>query len=364
MKSKMWRSCFAAGVSLWLGVASRSHAQLPGSEVIPQTDTNHALISTIAFSSTRDDPANPWFGEIYLVNGDGTDPRRLTENTVADAFANLSPDGKKIVFDSNRNRVASEPVNSSDLFVMNPDGTEQVFLIRGSTATWSPDSKNITFHASASGAGEPINDDPGAATSDSEIFVMNVDDRLAGVAGAVNITNNPATIDDNPDWAPDGQRIVFTSHLVSDHPINSVTAEIYVINPDGSGGPVQLTSNAEEERAPTWSPDGTRIVFMCRRGPLGGQMGFRTFEICVMNADGSGQAQLTSNSVGDLSFSWSPDGRKIVFHRPGPGGSELWVMNADGTDQTQLTNTPGINLLANWGVLRVKVEGPDLRHAR
>ena len=142
------------------------------------------LVSTIAFSSTRDDPANPWFAEIYLVNADGGDPRRLTENTFAEYFANLSPDGKKIVFDSNRNFVEPEPINTSDLFLMNPDGGEQVFLIRGSTATWSPDSKNITFHASASGAGEPINDDPGAATIDSDIFVMNVDDRLAGVTGA------------------------------------------------------------------------------------------------------------------------------------------------------------------------------------
>jgi Tol biopolymer transport system component len=345
---------FACGATL---ATVGLHAQFPGSDVALRAGSNPDLISTIAFSSTRDDPANPGFAEIYLVNGDGTDPRRLTENTITDAFANLSPDGKKIVFDSNRNRVASEPANTSDLFVMNTDGTEQTFLIRGSTATWSPDSKNITFHASASGTGAPINDDPGAATTDSDIFVMNVDDRLAGGAAPANITNNPAMIDDNPDWSPDGQTVVFTSHLVSDHPVNSVTAEIYVINASGSGGPVQLTSNAEEERAPAWSPDGTRIVFMCRRGPLGGQMGFQTFEICVMNADGSSQTQLTSNSVGDLSPSWSPDGRKIVFHRPGPGGSELWVMNLDGTAQTQLTNTPGINLLANWGVLRVKVKG-------
>lgn len=324
-----------------------------------------ALRSTIAFVSTRDDPtSNPLLAaEIYLMDGDGTDVRRVTENADGDGFPALSPSGKKIVFDSNRLRAVGEPLNTSDLFVMDVDGTEEAHLTRGSSATWSPDSKNIAFHASRSGIGQPIKADPGAATSDSDIFVLNVDDVLTGVAQPKNITNSPDAIDDDPDWSPDGQQIVFTSHDVNDNAMNSVTAEVYVMNADGTGAPTRLTNNAEEERAPAWSPDGTRIAFMCRRGlPAPGAV-LQTFEICVMNTDGSGQLQLTTNTVNELTPSWSPDGQQIAFHRLVSGRFQIWLMNADGTGLAQLTNTVGINAFANWGELRVHVSQATLSTA-
>ncbi len=314
------------------------------------------LRSTIAFVSTRHDPtANPaidaqraWLAaEIYLMDGDGTNPRRLTENTYSDGFPALSPDGRRIVFDSNRLRAAREPLNTSDLFVMNADGTKQTSLVRGSSATWSPDGRKIAFHASASGTGQPINLLPGAATTDSDIFVMNLDDFLKNRARPKNITNNRAAIDDDPDWSPRGRQIMFTSHAITDNTDNHVTAEIYVIDADGKGKPTRLTNNEEEERAPSWSPDGRRIVFCCRRGGP-------DFEICVMNADGTGQVQLTDNTIGDLTPSWSPDGKKIVFHRRvgGRGQFQLFLINADGTGEKQLTFPPGLNAFPNWGEVR------------
>jgi|RhiMetdeSRZDD1v2_1073273.scaffolds.fasta_scaffold15917_7 TolB protein len=327
-------------------------------------------LSTIAFTSTRDFPNAPLaFGssEIYLMNPDGTDPRRLTENTEGDALPKLSPDGKRIVFDSNRARGAGEPANTSDLFLMKADGKNQTLLTRGSSATWSPDGKHIAFHRSSSGGpcpvsspppfpgipGCPIKTDPGAATWDSDIFIMRVPDDDEPGEEPINLTNSPNQIDDDPDWSPDGQKIVFTSHPDTDNVNNSIHAEIYVLDL-ATGQTKRLTFNLEEERAPTWSPDGKQIAYLCRAGGA-------DFEICVMNADdGTGQTALTNNLVLDATPAWSPDGQKIVFHRnvAGLGSAQLFVMKADGTDQTQLTgldpSIPGLNLLASWGVVRAK----------
>ena len=312
------------------------------------------LRSTIAFVSTRHDPGvdpavdrqRTWLSaEIYLMDGDGTNPRRVTENTYADGFPALSPDGRRIAFDSNRLRVDGEPLNTSHLFVMDADCAGQTPLTRGSSATWSPDSRRIAFHASASGTGQPINALPGAATTDSDIFVVNVDDFLKKRARPTNITNNRAAIDDDPDWSSRGRQIVFTSHDVNDKNDDHVTAEICMVDADGTGKPRRLTNNAEEERAPSWSPDGRRIVFCCRRGGP-------DFEICVMNADGTGQVQLTNNAIGDLTPSWSPDSKKIVFHRRVGGLFQLISVNADGTGETQMTGPPGLNAFANWGEVR------------
>jgi TolB protein len=344
----------AASSTAWLAVEGDArHAR--GTE--EQCGTVHppcfALDSTIAFASNRDNPTvvpriNGF--EVYLMEADGTNPRRLTENAAGDGFPVLSPDGKKIVFDSNRNIAVGEPLNTLEMFVMNTDGSEQTPLLRGGSASWSPDSKHIVFHRSASGTGLPVKPDAGAATTDSDIFVINVDDFLGGIEQPTNLTNNGAgAVDDDPDWSPAGQQIVFTSHAPGDEP-SPLSAELYVTDADGTGLR-RVTDNRQEERSPDWSPDGERLAFSCHTDSAD-----QDHEICVMNADGTGLTRLTDNTLTELSPSWSPDGNQIAFQRPGPdGGFEIWSMNADGTDQTQLTSTPGLptTLFPNWGELRV-----------
>jgi TolB protein len=377
---------------------SVSISPLPGSSPSQASD-KFKLRSAIAFSSTRDYPTDSTQLEIYLMltkedgSPDPTQTPRLTNNSTGEAFAALSPDGKRIVFDSNRLRTDTEPVNTSDLFVMNADDSDelqhpipddkQLHLTRGSSASWSPDSKKVAFHASASGMGQPISTLPGAATADSDIFVMNMDDCLdtvdaCQVAGPIkqNITNNgDAAIDDDPDWSPDGTKLVFTSHPPTDTvPNNYPNAEIYVmaVNPDGTPvqdgtpNPQRLTNSDKpgEERAPAWSPNGERILFSCRRGSV------PQFQLCVLdrNEDGTWvETQLTTSGQ-HLTATWSPDGTQIVFHRlaGNPTRFQLFLltMNLDGTCvktqlgtcvETQLTDTPGLNGFANWGEVRVRV---------
>ena len=365
-----------------------------------QASQQFELRSAIAFTSTRDNTAEMY---LMLTKQDGTpDPtqtRRLTNNTSGEGFAALSPDGMKIVFDSER---LTHLINSSDLFVMNVDDSDELQhpipdnkqrrLTRGSSATWAPvsagnaTSKYIAFHASKSGTGGPSKVYPGAPTVDSDIFVVNVDDclkviELNGVddcreiaGGHVkNITNNGnATIDDDPDWHPDGTKIVFVRHAPTLDRVFSPDAEIWVMNPDGSGQ-VQLTFNSDphrpasewiEERGPSWSPDGKRIVYACRKGAEPPPAGNR-FEICVMNSDGSGQTQLTSDTTNVPNFTptWSPDGTRIVYHsRYNPFTQlRLITFNPDGTvGHDKLTDPPGLNLLANWGKVRVHVKAPTV----
>jgi TolB protein len=341
------------------------HWSPDGTKIVFTSDGNcFALVEKVTFTTTRD---NPNFvpiqnaGEIYLMNPDGSDPERVTDNLVQDSFSALSPDGKKFIFDSNRLRLETDPINLVDIFVMATDTTEQTHLTRGSSASWAPDSKNITYQGSASGTGLPIRMDPGAPPSDSDVFALNVDAAAGGTQAPVNITKSLDLIEADPYWSPDGQKIVYAAHDVNDNPPGPIfiypTAEIFVINAEGSGR-VQLTHNTEEERAPAWSPDGSKIVFMCRYGGT-------DFEICTINPDGSGLVQVTNNTVQELSIRWSVDGTKFFFSRPvSGGGQELFSINTDGTGETQLTNTPGTNLFPAPGWLRVhdcKWEAPGRR---
>ena len=338
------------------------------------------VVSTIAFTSTRDNYFEPWAqlparpivaGEIYFIdymsNGTFSAARRVTANTYADIFPTLSPDGRgKVVFDSSRLRTADEPANTSDLFLMNHDGTELRFLTRGGSPTWSPPgpngraSKNIAFHASGSGSGLPVNTFPGSATADSDIFTVNVDDLLENGAVPRNLTiDRVATVDDDPNWSPDGRKIIFTSYF-PDLSTTLTSAEIYIVNADGTAPAQQLTTDKVEKRGPAWSPDGTRILF-ARRSGAPNREGVATFEVCVMDAASGSVTQLTHHLQTDpenrthlnaLTPTWSPDGKAIVFHWT--PSNQLWVMRADGSGQVQLTFPPGINLLASsWSVIAV-----------
>ena len=127
----------------------------------------------------------------------------------------------------------------------------------------------------------------------------------------------------SPSWSPDGERIAFYSD-------RDGSAEIYVMNADGSGVE-RLTHTEANEGAPAWSPDGKLIAFDSKRDG--------NYEIYVMNADGSEQRRITDYPERDLAPAWSPDGSKIAYNSYRNESFELHVMNADGSENSKVADS-------------------------
>ena len=88
---------------------------------------------------------------------------------------------------------------------------------------------------------------------------------------------------------------------------------------------------------PDWSPDGSKIVFELRRGDKG--------VVCTIQADGSGLRELTSSESDNGQPRWSSDGRQIVFISNRDGRDQLYLMSADGSHQRRLTNAADVDFL-------------------
>ncbi len=299
--------------------------------------TSFTVLRGVLFETNRDGNA-----EIYVMNPDGSSQTNLSNNTGWDSFPCWSPDGTQIAFVTTRN-------GNGEIYIMDADGSSQTNLTSHPEddwfPCWSPDGSKIAFMTDREGGGLPIlTVEPQIILTpfNIEIFVMNADG-----SGQQNLTNHSGW-DGWPSWSPDGTKIAFQTDRDSVEdgivielvlPDSDLGDEVYVMNADGSGQ-TNLTNSIGEDRYPSWSPNGAKILFQSTRD--------ENVEIYTMNPDGSGQSRLTNNSALDDYPSWSPDGGKITFHSNRDGNTEIYAMNVDGSLQTRLTNDPDWDWGPSW----------------
>lgn len=223
---------------------------------------------------------------------------------------------------------------------------------------------------SGCGGSGPIGDDLAFVSSRDGYYAIYVTE--ADGSGQARLTDeggDPSTaggvqFQTDPAWSPDGTRIAFAS-------AREGSFDIYVMEADGTGT-TRLTSSEGNEKGPSWSPDGSRIAFS--RSSDGGH-------VWVMKADGTGARRLTDDLAEESEPSWSPDGRWIAYtHRPsGSDIREIRVARPDGSRQRTVTELGAASYAPAWSpdskrlafsaggdgaryaIYTVGVDGDDLR---
>ncbi len=255
--------------------------------------------------------------EIRLINLDGSGDRSFTDRPLNVNHPDWSPDGQKLTLV----RYMDNSFTTWSIHVVNADGSNLVRLTdttgaADSEPAWSPEGERILFSRVHFTTSNQYDSSLWLVNADGSDLHMVVENGFAGK------------------WSPDGMRIIYSSD-------KSGNQEIYTSNPDGTDE-IQVTFTDSDESYPTWSQDGTLIAFIASSGTWNSEASIPTFEIYVMNADGSNWRQLTDNDALDGNPRWSPDGTQLLFasDRADAEHFDIYVMNADGSDVRQVTHTP------------------------
>ena len=273
----------------------------------------------VAFISTRNEDEA---ADIYLMAADGSDVRRVTFDFNAYS-PKWSPDGRRLVFE----------IPGAGIYATSDDGEGTTAIVRSSFArsgvgapvepAWSPDGNSIAF-VSRSFAFSPES----FSSVRRDIYVADVNgERIT------QLTNTPGAAEYAPSWSPDGKMIVY------DRTVPATQGDIWIMNADGSGQR-ELFSSVENETYPSFSPDGSKIVFSSSQDG--------DSEIYVIDATGEGLRKLTGNTYADWAPHWSADGSQIVFASDRYGDDEIFIMSADGTDEVTLTDDDATDRSPAW----------------
>ena len=265
----------------------------------------------IAYVSLRAGGPPEGQGEIFTIEPNGTDRRRLTDNGVNDLGPAYSPDGRMIAFEREVGGLDGE------LFVMETDGSHVRRLTdndcddRG--PTWSPSGRKLAYASDC--------EDPGVR----HIWTLRLSD-----GHAVQVSDHDFLQDVQPSWSVNNE-IAFQRAGGGD-------VDIWRIDPDGSGE-LQLTSGPDIDQDPSWSPDGRFIAF--------DRLTDR-FQIWRMRRGGADEVNLSDNARSDLEPAWSPNGRRIAFSRRGPGSSSIFRMLAGGGAGVEVVGDGRTNFQPDW----------------
>lgn len=266
----------------------------------------------IVFQSNRNDNDS----EIYSMNADGSNIKRLTHTKGYDETPIWSPDGTKILFVSTRD-------GNYEVYIMDIDGKNQKNLTNHPASdghpNFSPDGKRIIFYSNRIMPPETYKDDPFTNEVNYEIYEMDLD------GNNIKQITDYSGWDTYPDISPDGKKIAFRRRIPTEIGSYKGNSEVFIANRDGSEA-YNLSNYPEHDGWPSWSPDGLKIAFASERERAD------NWQIYVINLDRTGLTRLTEFDAQGAEFAkpqWSPDGKKIICTRTKDGNVEIFIIKLE-----------------------------------
>jgi TolB protein len=247
--------------------------------------------------------------EIYSMDYDGAQVKKVTRNGSINLSPEWWPDGRGLIYTSYKH-------GDPNLYSLSLRGKEE--RISGGEgvdvgAEFSPDGRRLAFMKNVNG--------------NSDIYVT--DDRGKSLTRLTWLKS----VEASPTWSPDGERIAFVSDRYG-------KPQIFVMKADGSE--IQrLTFEGSYDTSPAWSPAGDLIAYTTR---IGGRFG-----IAVVNPDTLEYRALVGNAGNSEGPAWSPDGRHVVFTSDRTGGYQIYMVDRDGRRETRITSGPGNKTQPAWG---------------
>ncbi len=301
-----------------------------GSLAVPAASQAAPFNGRIAFASDRVAPVQGSAGkfDIFSMNADGSDQRRLTTSPAGDRQPDWSRAGTDLAYTIDK---PGSPINF-EVARMAADGSGSRQLTTtpageaSSQPSWRPDGRGILYRRSG----------PAGAGS---IWQMG----LLGESPALRF--GPPDVPLYPTWSPDMARVLFTAIVT---PTGDTDRAIFTMNADGSGLVKLFDVTGAYDSAPAWSPDGRTIAFESD-SDAGGANPERDMEVWTMGADGSDPVQLTRNALHDEGPAWSPDGTMLAY-TTGPDNhrGDIAIMTPAGRPLRTLTSYAGPDESPDW----------------
>jgi len=283
----------------------------------------------IAYVDTKDKQSDIW-----VIPMRGGPPVQVTNDAAVDQYPVWHPDGKRIIYSSNR------------------DGTYQICAAyldgRQPLPITSGESDCFVLGVSADGTKVLY----AGSKEESDIWGVRID------AGEEFEVTSDAGLEFWPDISPDGKMIAFQAAREISRGNKLEKCSILTKPVEAEGQRAQLAANGFD---PSWSPDGSKLAFLRSAGDLK--------NIWTVGAIGGNEKQLTKHGIDAFGisflpylrtqtrfYSWSPDGRSLIYSSKEPGEAGLRIISADGSGESKIISNPDLKM-----ILQCPLWSPDGR---